>query len=774
MKNGIIVRKQIKKGFQYLIQYDENKSLVLNTKLLIPNTDIDDLLNQNVQFDNSGGQLNKIWLLSTNKLVYEFKKQEIKTPTSSTENQIINPKINYAHAPYNFIPINEKVVCSPLKIDEVLFNSYKDDCYTGEIFMEIESLTPLYIRGMKSISTDSLEKNPEFFKGKDYCIPGSSLRGLLRTITEIVSYSKMGSLNNDTKTRRFHYRAFADQSLTLRDEYASKMINRGNNPECFYPKVNAGIIKKEGLNYFICKGKHYKVEEELAINKGVISELMSMPNGDKFQKNRNYKPNFKKIFFKADIERIHSHSKNLKYAKVTDISNNQINSFKEGYLVCSGWMIGPGQGPRSRGKHMHWVIGDFQGSNKIKIEDDIVENYINDKARDGMNLLEKLKASPVNEVPCFFITDINNKIKSFGHTGMFRLAYDKTLIEFFPLDHRKINELDFTEILFGKLDKVPSRVCFEDAFIKEGSFSKDIKIPAIMGSPKPTTFQHYLKQDVNSITTELNNRYEISGYRGIKDYNQNTVINGYKLYWHQKSIDYPAIIELNTDAFKEFLTKNKLMNRFNNYHFQQNKTKIDLSLLTTEQSDALLKFILSQKESQYTAIKPILSNAKFEGKIRFENLTKIELGALLFILNPTNNLCYKIGMGKGLGFGSILITPKVIISDRKQRYSNILSEWIGFDSSNSELSKTETDDCIKVFEKHILSEIGSSSSSIWQEQRMIELKTMLDFNNCIKGDKAKFMLIDKKVIDENGKSKKINEYKSRPLLPKPTDYITNA
>jgi hypothetical protein len=119
-----------------------------------------------------------------------------------------------------------------------------------------------------------------------------------------------------------------------------------------------------------------------------------------------------------------------------------------------------------------------------------------------------------------------------------------------------------------------------------------------------------------------------------------------------------------------------------------------------------------------------------------------------------------------LGFGSIKLKPTITLSNRKQRYSNLLSEWSGFNNTITDLSQTEIDEIITCFERFILSAIGSSSSSLWQEKRLIELRTMLDFNNQVEGEKAKYMLIRN--------SEGINEYKSRPILKSPTDYIKNS
>lgn len=742
----------------------------------------DDMANQEIEFDNSGGPIalikfeGKSYSKKQNNADYQNNRGPRNQNHRNTQREQAPPgnerqrdEIKYSHAPYNFVPINEIVVDSQLEAEDIFFDWYNSEYLTGKITLEIESLSPIFIRGNKSLGSNTFGIESDFFKGKDYCIPGSSLRGLLRTMTEIVSYSKMGSINKATKSKKFHYRAFADRSLDLRNAYSSKMIGREGNPTSYFPKVHAGVIQKNGKDYIIYKGEHYRVEEDLAYENGIIDAKMSLNRGNRFVQNQNYNTRFRQIYFKAEEQRVHQHSQPLKYAKVTDIRNEYIESFSQGYLVCSGWMIGNRNSPR--GKHMHWVVGNINYNNEIKILEEVIVNYTNDINRNGMNIIRELQNPQNTEVPCFFITDNQNTVLSFGHTGMFRLAYDKTLIDFFPDGHRNIDDIDFTETIFGKADVVPSRVFVEDAYLEDTGFIDQIKIPAIMGSPKPTTFQHYLKQNIADIYPVYNNR-GLSGFNGLNDYNSDTLIRGNKLYWHQNEVNYPEEIEIKTSTFQRFLQQNNLSNVFSEFRFEGNRTSFKLATLTRDQFNAVVKFNLSHKEAQHTAIRPVLKNAKFYGTIRFENLTKVELGALLFILNLPDEMCLKIGMGKGLGLGSIRIKPvKALLSNRSERYSSLISEWGELDEKKSLLQANEIDTFINNFEQYVLNAIGSSSKSLWDEDRLIELKTMLNIKNKPEGEKIKYMQIVKEYVDENNSPKKENEYKDRPILQSPSDYI---
>lgn len=103
-----------------------------------------------------------------------------------------------ATAPYNFIPLNGKVVdfnYTP-NLDRFYKNDSKEEkFYTGEIEIEITNITPLFIGDNNENKNNYFSFNVLRNNKKQYCIPGSSLRGLLRNSIEIVSYGKFQNIN---------------------------------------------------------------------------------------------------------------------------------------------------------------------------------------------------------------------------------------------------------------------------------------------------------------------------------------------------------------------------------------------------------------------------------------------------------------------------------------------------------------------------------------------------------------------------------------------------
>jgi len=542
-----------------------------------------------------------------------------------------------AHAPYNFIPLNQQVV--GIKDNAIPdFDIYDKKRNTGWIEIEMETITPLFIKDGKESKETAIFFSP---KGKPQ-IPGSTLRGMTRNLVEILSFGKF--INFDDK--RLYFRGLADQS-NLRKEYQQKMATFDRKSKKSKGKFHAGILRKKGLNYVIISSGN----------------------------------NYKQIL-KRDAQ---------KQVKNLEQSYAEFNFYLlpgQGYLVVSGDM---------NNKKRDWLI-EFPGNNapEIQISREDVKNYNNDITRaDAVPDLIKLAAK--GDVPCFYVqwTDPKDKDRvSFGHTGMFRLAYEKSIGELVPENLKESKKIDFPEAIFGNKTTFASRVFFENLMLCKGQ--QDIfmgeGVPKIMSSPKPTTFQHYLVQ------TSDNNR-------ALNHYNLNASIRGYKQYWHKSGENW----------------------------IEKDKESIE------------------KHTSQYTKINPVKPGIKFSGRIRFENLSDEELGALLFALDLPEGCFHKLGMGKPLGLGSIKITPSLYISDKKNQYKSLFN--------NTDIEKSDISEIKVKFEKYILENIEDKKiENLWEVDRIKQLKTMLDFNTGKKLERQNdYMNITP-----------VNEFKNRPILPLPT------
>jgi len=74
--------------------------------------------------------------------------------------------------------------------------------------------------------------------------------------------------------------------------------------------------------------------------------------------------------------------------------------------------------------------------------------------------------------------------------------------------------------------------------------------------------------------------------------------------------------------------------------------------------------------SRHVRIRPWGKGGKWRFEIRFDNLNDLELGLLLYALKPTDTFLHKLGMGKPIGLGSVVVTIDCVRTvDRIARYS---------------------------------------------------------------------------------------------------------
>jgi len=532
---------------------------------------------------------------------------------------------NPAYAPYNFIPLNREVVEINPTIPPA--NKYDPQRSTGWIDLDIEAITPLYIRGTLTqeevaAGMDSKDK-PEFYAPVDKLrIPGSSLRGLTRNMVEMISFGKFHFFED----RRLYYRGLADRS-NLREEYQSWMSSYDRRARRTQYNFSVGLLRKSDKKE---PGLHFEIKSSGG--------------------------NFKQIYKDEAQEMVQALG-----AKYAEFNFYRVD---EGYLVVSGDMPN---------KKRDWLISEPPDNAEIiEIPLEDVRSYNDDRTRDDRvpNLL-KLARQKENEkgVPCFYVRwqEASGRDRvSFGHTGMFRLAYEKTIGEHIPAPLQDETKIDFAEAIFGNEKTHNGRVFFEDAFMvgEQNDAQLEAQTPKILSTPKPTAFQHYLVQNSDEV-------------KQLNSYNSDTAVRGYKIYWHKSGERW---VETERKA----------------------------------------------KDTQYTQFKPVKAGTKFRGRIRFENLADKELGAMLYALDLPAGCGHKLGMGKPLGLGSIRITPKLYLSKRDERYKDFFAEWDNkIDASDYETLKKFKNE----FSGYVLHKLGQDSSKLlWETDRLRELLVMLRYD----------------------------------------------
>ncbi|MHA1757891.1 MAG: TIGR03986 family type III CRISPR-associated RAMP protein [Promethearchaeota archaeon] len=551
-----------------------------------------------------------------------------------------NRRIQSANAPYNFIPLNETVIQVEAPPS---FDKFHNDRFNGFIELQIETKTPLFIRGVGS----------NFFRINELPkIPGSSLRGMISSLIEIVTYGKFHFYDD----YKLFYRWIADQK-NLR-KYYQKMIQN----------VEAGYLNYENSGFFIIPAKKI--------------------NG--------------KTFYQTE---------------------KRLNPFTYQRQKNGSWIINSGS---MEGKKRCWVINKPNHQSKIIIPAEDSKIYEKDKNRNiCIDLLESAKKKHLvvilkknkrkekkniqfpDGIPIFYVKLTINKNTNqiiFGHTRNFRVPYKySTKDHIIPKELIDENIIDFSQAIFGKKSKWASRIFFEDANLidDQNNIFFEETSPKILASPKPTCIQHYLEQEGN--------------LEDLKHWDdKNIKIRGYKIFWHKKTL------ETGSNGWSE----GRIM-----------------------------------RDTQHTIIKPIKPGVKFKSRIKFENLSKIELGALLFVLNLPQDCCHKIGMAKPLGLGSIQITSKLFLIDRIKRYESLFDGEI-WNTGINEINNI--DDFIRTFEKYIIERITKKergeSNQLWNTPRLKLLRKMLNWKNT----NLPNWLRRTRYMD-------VKEFKFRRILPRPDD-----
>ena len=604
----------------------------------------------------------------------------------------------YAVAPYNFVPLTNTVIdCAP----PVSMDRYWGDRFTGFIDIHIETLTPVYIgdtnneqEERKAIESDQDKatnkfQNPDFFSpGGVPKIPGSSLRGMTRSLLEMVSFSQMEFVDN----QRFFYRMVAEPRYRISNTYRQAMRD-----------VKPGWLEKEGNEYVIyptSPDKAFRIKKHILVEKGLqIND------------------------FSSDLT-IYFRDPGNENEVVTEFETETNDLNIPGRVVAPGALSGS-----------YWIVPENKADTALQFAPGVLDDYRNDEQRaEEADLLKRIedlqKAGKPGSVPCFFKA-VEGKVVAFGHTRNFRMCYRHRVHDHLPAAHKPENrseKYDMANVIFGKAGKLAGRVFFEDAWLigNPTDCQMDETYLQILSSPKPTTFQHYLEQP--------DNKRDLKSWEDHPDDNNNKgLLRGYKLYWHRKTPSESG---------------------------KNNSWNADTNL---------------DKPHLHRKVKPIKTGTCFSGRIRFENLTGIELGALLFVLDLPGSLRHKIGMGKPLGLGSIKITPSLTVSIREKTANGIPGRYqklFGEESWHLAEEKRDIQEYKDAFAQFILKELGvaeadkATADDLWKQPPLQELTAVLDFDNTALenwNDRTRYMEIERR----RGQ-KKENEFKERHVLPPPS------
>jgi len=640
-----------------------------------------------------------------------------------------------AHAPYNFVPLTEQIVLA----DEIPgHDRYAKHTHTGYLDCILTTLTPTYTRtvlnpeffarwnddkpGMMR-DNQAREIYAQFFSLDDAqrpIIPGSSLRGMTRALIEIVGHGKMQWVNDEDLI----FRAVGDpsslgilyRSLFLGENKASLQNMKFDYPS---PRIKGGYLRITHNGYAIQPAKEHlgesfvHVEYEDAdsaiknIRLNTVYDIFVMPIA-RSPSNRGYR-------VKGILE--------LDIAITPTVNGKPTNGLVGAKLIVSGHMAG------KHPKHLHCAIYEPDPSAQlISIPERIWALYSQD--HDTTKGINPRKIENDGD-PLFYMVTAQGELVFFGPTMMFRVPYDMSPFDLVPGSLKEDKTIDLAAAIFGYVTKgekaksLAGRVFFTDAICDPNQeniwLPDDIITPKILSSPKPTTFQHYLVQDRNR-NHDPDNRGELAHYGTPTP--EGTVIRGHKLYWHKQS-------DLGARDFCE------------------------------------PKELNWASDTQHTQIKPVTADKKFSFKVYFENLTDIELGALLWVLDLPEGHHHKIGMGKPLGLGSVEIKPHLVLTDRPARYNQLLD---GDDWHTGEYDEENMVQFKQAFERYILDQLCKGQEEQNEVQELSQVMRIQMLLKMLQWPGPEQSLTRYMKIEPQNKK---NEYRDRPVLPDPLNIESN-
>lgn len=694
-----------------------------------------------------------------------------------------------AVAPYNFVELPNKIVEAEVECNGKLRDNdrYYSDRHTGKIKCILRTESPLYIRcGLtptdfssfgdttnEKLKPDQRKKKADFFQhpSNSYpVLPGSSLRGMLRNLVEIISFGKIEKVSEQQK---FFFRAVAaDKEDPLSGIYKNKLQT-----------VKAGYLEYRNNKWFIRPADETHFDNGFSkIKENNIENIkLNLPSLITMEKS-NYLPQYLEISFEEEEENI-------------NISESSTAYTYRGWLVTSGNMLDSAKTTeaerkkllsRKEGRKYHYIISlPDRSQPSIEISEDAIKDYRNaltdfqqeEPFNKKMGILQSAR-------PIFYCQPATGKpVTLFGQSPNFRIPYAfnqegkvVSAVDFIPEQIGESDKIDLADAIFGFVRRGKDK---KEQVISEGKKEKieqsragrifvtnaqyvtnedgiwlteETITPHILASPKPTTFQHYLVQ-----THDEKPKLKHYGSKPNKD----TVIRGHKLYWHKGDVK----TGIQTDASPEEIEK---------------------------------------KQSQYTEIKPIKKGVYFEFTIYFENLSHVELGTLLWILALANHdinalqllgldgkekYSLSLGMGKPLGMGAVTIEKsELILNERSQnkphqRYTQLFDgdNWLIGDRP---ATADEYKSYVEAFERYVIDDDRIDELDLPEgctDRKGLKLKdipriqmllAMLSWN-FPPSNETRYMEIERdinkgyrgKQVKSNEKTK--DEYEDRLVLPTP-------
>lgn len=505
-------------------------------------------------------------------------------------------------APYNFVPLNKKVVV-PHWGKHISHDIPFRDGVSGSIQVKITAKSPIFVRdGAPKPQSEDDPRPPNWFSQFENqpFIPGSSLRGMIRSVVEIMSFGKMKGRVND------HRYAIRDLSPAAKSIYLDKF--KLGEVQCGW------LYRASDESYFIedCgepgRISHRSLDASFGTDFATFfSEHGLFDQGKDSQKSAQFK------YSKFSGNELNHHFEFLKQDAGRNIYEvNPTDEGEPGHIIFTGQ-----PSPRKKknekwtGHHLEFIFKEYENPNTIPVHRNVMDNFFfayheGDKNRWSIDYAHWRRQLMAGEkIPVFFRKDKNGEILDLGLSYLYKLPYKNSIEEVIHQNTQK-ETIDVADAIFGCIlnegdrnneESLKGRVHVSHAFMESGE--ADTEKIEVLSSPKASYYPNYVRQNVN---TDGKVKSKYSTYM-----DDDASIAGWKRYpVHRSGVQH-------------------------NPRPEGTLEKIETSFV------------------------PLKCGATFSCTIRFHNLQAVELGALLSALtfHGDEAAFHSLGMAKPLGYGKV-------------------------------------------------------------------------------------------------------------------------
>ena len=434
----------------------------------------------------------------------------------------MNQPQHQVHAPYHFVPLS-KWTYMPQWAHLVSHDHPFEQGISGVINYQLVNHSPLCVGNEQQKNPGEPNhilwaKNPL----NTPIIPGSSLKGMIRSVLEIGSFSKFSAIDDS----RFSYRDISNTETTYAKEIHDTKAQAYwlkfdvDSGQWLFRKTNHTSLFHDTFNKFA--------------NTNIENIAFKQPTVKKYQQY----PLSQQQGFNFDI--VERRMKGTKGKEVAvscaeNLSNDNGGKRKTGYAVFSGFR--PGKREYTTGRlNFSYCFYDESHTLESKEQSDLLVQRLFENHDEA--LVEELKnnSHPTLGIPIFARENQRGKIIALGFAKMPRKLYDCSVHDL-AIKQQQLSQsdslFDMAELMFGTLrDKgfgLKSRISFSDASCTKNNGIKRSSA-VILGQPKASYLSAYLEQrggKTNTVHNELSQYGSDSQLKGWKRYPSKASFNSH-------------------------------------------------------------------------------------------------------------------------------------------------------------------------------------------------------------------------------------------------------